>query len=558
MQKRSGFKRLALGAMTLALGILSSHGFAAEEAPYVAIVPRPLLLEYSGGEFTLTAETEIRFQDQSEDAAKIAKTLAGVLDGSTGFTLKMKEESAESKDGNSIQFLLSGDAALGEEGYTVRVENGSIIARAANSTGLFYSMETICQLFPPAIESKSTVTGTPWTVPGLVIIDKPRFRWRGTLLDCSRHFMDKAFIFTILDDMAYHKLNRFHWHLTDDQGWRLEIKKYPKLTEVGAWRGEGDKRYGGFYTQEDVKEIVAYAADRHIDVIPEIEMPGHSSAAIASYPELSCTDGPKTVTTEWGVMKDILCAGKEEPFKFMDGVMAEVATLFPSEYVHIGGDEAPKDAWKACPLCQKRMKDEGIPSEEALQTYFMQRVQKSLAAHGKKVIGWDEIYEGGLPPGAIVQYWKHEANFLGAIKEGHPVIASPHWFTYFDYPEVLSKDNGKPDWMPALPLKKIYSFEPLIKGVEPYQEHLVWGSECAMWSEHAPMDQVQFQLFPRLSAFSEVLWSPRSARDFTDFQKRMEFQYPRMDALGIHYNPLERDAAKAAAAEPEAPTPAKS
>ena len=539
-----GIRKLIMTTSLLAMAVISP---AQQPAPQetkmdhsVSVIPQPLLLEYTDGEFVVEPDLKIFVKDKSPVAQAAAQLLSDKISATTGHAVKIEHSEPKKEVRNAIQLLTSStDAALGDEGYTVSVTTNGIIARAPKPAGLLYAAETIRQLFPPELELKSRTGTSPLSIPALTIIDKPRFSWRGCMLDCSRHFMEKDFIFHYLDILAYYKMNVFHWHLTDDQGWRLEIKKYPRLTEFGAWRQEDGKRYGGFYTQEDAKEVIAYAKKLNIRVVPEIEMPGHSSAAIASYPYLSCFENVKEVPSQWGIERTIMCAGKESVFEFEENVLAEVAALFPDDYVHIGGDEAPKNNWKECPKCQERIKSEGLKDENELQSYFIKRIEKVLAKHGKKMIGWDEIYEGGLSPTAIVQYWNHDQYFRGAIENGNRVITSPTKFAYFDYPEF--PDPEKPKWMRILPVSTVYSFDPIIEGVQPWQEHLVLGGEAPLWTERAPQPRVEHQLLPRLTAFSEVLWSRRGPKDYSDFLKRLDANYLRLDAMGIKYNPHEKE-----------------
>ncbi|MCC6545680.1 beta-N-acetylhexosaminidase [Candidatus Sumerlaeota bacterium] len=517
------------------------------EVSNVHVVPAPLLLEYGSGRFGVEQGLNIFVKDKSGPAFTAAELLREKIATSTGLDVEIKHSIPSKAIPNSIQLLATDtDDSLGDEGYTINVTSRGIIARAPKAAGLLYAAETIRQLFPAELESKAQVPGLKLSIPALTIIDKPRFKWRGCMLDCSRHFMEKEFIFHYLQVLAYYKINVFHWHLTDDQGWRLEIRKYPRLTEFGAWRKgengapfEDGKTYGGFYTQEDVRDVIAFARKLNIRVIPEIEMPGHSSAAIASYPYLSCNEDMTEVRTEWGIEKTILCAGKESVFEFEENVLAEVAELFPDEYVHIGGDEALKDKWKQCPRCQARIKEEGLKDEQELQSYFVKRIEKILNKHGKKMIGWDEIYQGGLSSTAVVQYWNHDDYFRGAIANGNHVVTSPTKFAYFDYPE--SENTDKPKWMRVTPLSKVYSFDPIIEGVEPWQEHLVLGGEAPLWTEHAPQERVEFQILPRLAAFSEVLWSRRGPKDYEDFLNRLDANYLRLDVMGIKYNPFEKE-----------------
>jgi hexosaminidase len=428
------------------------------------------------------------------------------------------------------------DTSLGEEGYELTVAPTSVVLRAPQAQGLFYGVQTFRQLLPPEAERPArnrTKVAKTWRIPCTRIIDQPRYPWRGMLLDCCRHFMAKDFVKRYIDLLAYHKMNVLHWHLTEDQGWRIEIKRYPRLTAIGAWRGEGDERHGGFYTQEDIRDIVAYARSRHVTIVPEIEMPGHSVAALAAYPELSCTGGPFKVSTRWGVHEDVYCAGNERTFEFLEGVLSEVIDLFPSEFIHVGGDECPKQRWKACAKCQARMKAEGLRDEGELQSYFIRRIDKFLTGKGRRLVGWDEILEGGLAPNATVQSWRGMSGAVAAAKAGHDVISSPTSHCYLDYAQ--SREPGEPTWMGFIDLKTAYSFEPTPPQLDPEQARHVLGAEGNMWTEHAPQERVDHQVFPRLCALAEVTWSPAQRRDWKGFQERMKTHYRRLDALGVHY-----------------------
>jgi hexosaminidase len=388
---------------------------------------------------------------------------------------------------------------------------------------LFYGIQTLRQL----------LSGTA-PVPCAEIEDKPRFGWRGMLLDCGRHFMSLALVKRYIDLLAYHKMNVFHWHLTEDQGWRLEIKRYPRLTEVGAWRTQNGKKYGGFYTQEQVKEVVAYAKTRYVTVVPEVEMPGHSVAVLAAYPEYSCTGRPIAVETHWGVFNDVLCPGKETTFEFVQNILDEVCALFPSTYIHIGGDECPKYYWKTCPNCQARIKAEGLKDENELQGYFTRRIDEYMLSKGRHIIGWDEILEGGVSKTAVVQSWRGLAGAVAAAKQGNAVISSPWDGTYFYCPQVA--EEVRINYRTLNSLEKAYAFEPVPPEITPRQASLIMGGECCMWAEYTQEFEVDPQMFPRLSAFAEAIWSPAGAKNFADFSTRLGKHWSRLDALGVDYH----------------------
>jgi hexosaminidase len=380
---------------------------------------------------------------------------------------------------------------------------------------------------------------TDWRIPCLVIEDWPRFRWRGFMFDEGRHFHGKQTVRQLLDLMALHKLNVFHWHLTEDQGWRIEIKKYPRLTEVGARRAGTNKTilgkrhdgipHGGFYTQEEIREIVAYAAERHITVVPEIEIPGHSLAALAAYPELSCTGGPFEVATHFGIFPDIYCAGKESTFTFLQDVLDEMMQLFPSPYIHIGGDEAPKKRWIACPDCQRRIREQGLEDEHALQVYITNRIGKYLESKGRRLMGWNQILEPGLSKDAVVQYWfGDQKKLVEAIKiERRKVVMSTYLDTYLDHSYSL------------MPLSRAYRYDPVPPGFSAEDEACILGLEFPLWTEWVPTRaRLDYQAFPRLTAMAETGWTPKEQKDYTDFRKRLEGFLERLDRLGIGYAPL--------------------
>lgn len=441
--------------------------------------------------------------------------------------------------------------------YELTIDKKGITIKGGE-LGLFYAFQTLIQLLPPHISNNQIL------LPYVTIKDYPRFGYRGLHLDCGRHFMAVDFVKKTIDYMAYHKLNYFHWHLTEDQGWRIEIKKYPKLTSVGAWRngtiigrhpgtGNDNIKDGGFYTQEQVREIVKYAADRYITVIPEIEMPGHSSAAIAAYPYLSCfpqeptknyfpkngkwagDSTGKQVQQAWGVYSDVFCAGKEETFKFLQDVIDEVVPLFPGKYFHVGGDECPKSNWKRCPNCQKRLKDNKLKDEHELQSYFIQRMEKYINSKGKTIIGWDEILEGGLAPNAIVMSWRGEDGGIQAAKENHQVIMTPTTYVYLDYSQTENEDSvvigGN------LPVEKVYSYEPIPAALNAEQAKYVLGAQANVWSEYMSNPRkVEYMIFPRLTALSEVLWSPKEKKDWNSFEKRMQTQFKRYNLWKTNYS----------------------
>lgn len=506
----------------------------------ISVIPKPMEMEVADGCFAFGYATTIYFEGDCLEMRAIADYLADSIRRATGYGMMVLEKREQASRAGSILLTTKGaDKTLGDEGYELLVSTDSVVVRAPQSAGLFYGAVTIRQLLPAVIESGKMVAGVSWTIPCVRIKDKPRFSWRGSLLDCCRHFMTKDFVKRYIDLMAYHKMNRFHWHLTEDQGWRIEIKKYPRLTEIGAWRKTGpgnllksdsdysraekEMVYGGYYTQEDVKDVVEYAKSRFIMVIPEIELPGHCVGALASYGRLSCGGGPFEVKTTRGISEDVYCAGKEEVFEFLEDVLSEVIELFPAPYFHIGGDECPKTRWKKCRNCQKRIKDEGLKNEHELQSYFVRRIEKFLLTKNRRLIGWDEILEGGLAPHATVQSWRGMKGAVAAARAGHDTIASPTSHCYFDY------------FHRTTPLEKVYSFEPIPRSLTEQQQRHILGGEGNVWTEHISQEHADSWVFPRLTALAEVLWSPKNLRDWEDFSARMAEQYRRFDEMGVNY-----------------------
>ncbi len=488
------------------------------------LIPIPTEIKMGTGNFVFDATSEIDYDIKDIDLKKAIESF--VVNFRKVTSLPLADNKMNPKAKTSISVIIDKRAnQLGEEGYYLDVKKNNITIKASNYAGIFYGFQTLRQLLPKEIESKAKVSPkVNWEVPCLNITDKPRFLWRGMLLDCGRHFMDKDFVKRYIDLLSYYKMNRLHWHLTEDQGWRIEIKKYPKLTEIGSWRTEADgKRYGGFYTQADIKEVVAYAAEHFVTVIPEIEMPGHSVGAIASYPFLSCTGLPIEVEHNWGVFKDIYCAGNDSTFSFIQDVLDEVITLFPAKYIHIGGDEAPKYRWENCPKCQARIKKEGLKDEAELQSYFIKRIEAYLKTKNRSIIGWDEILEGGLAPAATVQSWRGVQGGINAATTGHDAIMSPTSHAYFDYD------------VKALDLQKVYSFEPIPQGLTEEQSKHILGGECNMWTERGPQDQVDNRMFPRMLAMTEALWSLPQNKNYDAFYNRVQKHYSVLDKMGVTY-----------------------
>jgi hexosaminidase len=483
------------------------------------VIPAPLRVQPCKGNFTFTHETRI-VSSGNKEIQQIGRFLAEAIREATDFDIPIETTPSSESLSDIISLALDqSKTTLGDEGYELLITSDSITLTAMAPAGLFYGLQTIRQLLPHDAENAASL-------PCVEIVDLPRFKWRGMLLDCCRHFMTKEFVKRQIDLLAYHKMNTLHWHLTEDQGWRIEIKGYPKLTETGAWRlGEDGTPYGGFYTQKEIREVVEYARERYVQVIPEIELPGHAVASLAAYPEHSCTGGPFEVETNWGVHKDVYCAGKERTFQFLEEVLAEIVELFPAPYIHIGGDECPKDRWRACPDCQARIVDEGLKNEHELQSYFIGRIEGFLSTRGRRLIGWDEILEGGLAPGATVQSWRGMDGALAAARAGHDAIVSPTSHAYFDY------DIG------AIDLRQVYSFEPIPPGLDIEESRHILGGECNMWTEYAPQETIDSKVFPRILAMAERLWSPKARNDYREFHKRVRRHYGRLDRLGVDYGP---------------------
>lgn len=512
-----------------------------KEMPYnqgVNVIPAPSSLVRSEGLFKLNKNTS--FYASTPEGKTVAEYFAVKLKKSTGYPFAVAD-----KDGsNTIALLLDGSLDMNDEGYTLDVTSKGAVVQAKTPQGLFYGMQTFMQLLPAEVESSSLVHGIAWTAPAVTVQDTPRFGYRGMMLDPCRHFMTVEEIKKSLDVMALFKLNRMHWHLTDDQGWRVEIKQYPKLTEIGAKRIEGEGfEYGGYYTQEDVKEIVQYAANRFITVIPEIELPGHGMAAIAAYPELSCKGEQLTPRIIWGVEEVVFCAGKESTFEFLENVFKEVIELFPSEYVHIGGDECPKKEWKTCPLCQKRIREEGLTAkdghsaEEHLQSYFVQRMEKVLAKYGKKIIGWDEILEGGLAPTATVMSWRGEQGGIAAAGMNHDVIMTPqNDGMYLDRYEGDYKIDPVTIGGKAT-IKDVYKYNPTPKElVEQGKEKYILGVQCNTWSEYMYDNSLrEYRIYPRILALAEIGWTSLDRKDYKDFERRLDNACVRLDGHDINY-----------------------
>jgi len=521
-------------------------------AQNLSLIPQPVKVEEKQGSFELSNSTVISYNDSKAKSA--AEMLAQKINIPTGYSLKAEQ----GKSGKvQLNLLSSKNAELGKEGYTLESSEAGVTISANEPAGLFYGMQTLVQMLPKEIESKSVINGE-WEIPSVKIKDYPRFGWRGMMLDVSRHFFQKEDVKKFIDQIARLKYNVFHFHLSDDEGWRVEIKALPKLTEVGAWRvkrygkfGEREKprpgekaTYGGYYTHEDIKEIVRYAAERNITVVPEIDIPGHSMAFVASYPELSCTKDTSikvnpgmNFATWYGngtfqmFVDNTLNPSEEKVYEYLDKVFTEVASLFPGEYIHVGGDECYKGFWKNDPGCKALMKKLNIRHIEDLQGYFMGRVQKILNAKGKKLLGWDEILEGGVNPDAAVMSWRGMEAGIEASNAGHNVVMTPTTYAYLDYNQ--GDQTIDPPIYAGLRLSKSYSFEPVPEGAN---AKYILGGQGNLWTEQIEtLKHAEYMIYPRAWALADVFWSPKEAKNYNNFVKRMEDHFSRSDVAGVNY-----------------------
>lgn len=533
---------------------LSSCVSNQSEIETVDITPAPVKIDYRrGSTITLDSNIHVFYQKKILGARQAAGIFCEMVNAETGWNWKPEVMQRNVAESGGIFFdECNENTKLVKEGYRLHFGGKKIVLSANDFGGFFYGVQSFVQIISQTL-SDIELPVNMITMPRLTITDYPRFSWRGMHLDVSRHFFDVDFVKQYIDLIALHKMNVFHWHLTDDNGWRIEIKKYPLLTDVAAWRVDreeepwnkrkeplpGEKStYGGFYTQEQIKDIVAYASARNITVVPEIEMPGHTSEVFAAYPQYSCT-GKKLAVRPGGYWpnQDVFCAGNEQTFQFVEDVLLEIMELFPSEYIHIGGDEADKTHWKSCPLCHKRMVDEQLSNENELQSYFIQRIEKFLIAHNRRLIGWDEILEGGLAPEATVMSWRGIEGGLAAAKQEHDVVMCPGSHCYFDhyqaYPPYEQEAIGG-----FTTLRKVYSFEPVPEELNAEEAKFILGGQGNLWTEYiATPCQAEYMVVPRMTALAEVLWSPKDKRDWIDFRTRLASMNRIFDAMGINYAP---------------------
>jgi hexosaminidase len=511
---------------TFLLFLLLSLSAKAQQPP---LIPYPAEINHNAQEFILNHQTVICSSDAFE-----ATFLQQAIFSQTGLKLPIVKKTTA----NSIRLEQNNGNTKGDESYQLNVAKNNVKITAPSATGIFYGIQTLLQLLPNKHITSATISG-------MAITDKPKYQWRGMHLDVARHFFPVAFVKKYIDYLAMYKMNTFHWHLTDDQGWRIEIKKYPKLTEIGGWRNGSmvghynDQkfdtiRYGGFYTQDEIKSVVAYAAERHITIIPEIEMPGHARAALAAYPELSCSGGPFETAKLWGILEDVFCP-KDETFTFLQDVLTEVMALFPSQYIHIGGDECPKIRWKNCAHCQKLIQDEKLGDEHGLQSYFITRIEKFVNSKGRQIIGWDEILEGGLAPNAAVMSWRGTKGGISAAKQKHYVVMSPGSHCYFD------AYQGDPKYEPVaiggyLPVEKVYAFNPTPESLTPEESKYVLGAQANLWTEYiASPSHVEYMIMPRMAALAEVVWGTSNPAKYDDFRNRLIRHFEVYEARAINY-----------------------
>jgi hexosaminidase len=502
------------------------------------LVPEPSYVVHLRSNFILSDSIVIIAPDSCSEATYFSE----YLNNNYGIKLQfVKKVEGEQK---AVIFTINKyDTAIVDEGYLLNVSSDEIRITASTHAGCFYAIQTLLQLLP--LERQSSLK-----IPAVAIADQPEYKWRGMHLDCSRHFFSKEEIKKYLDLMAMYKFNIFHWHLTDDQGWRIEIKKYPLLTQISSVRKQtvigiskdsgnkfDGKPYGGYYSQDDIKEIVAYASQRHITIVPEIEMPGHSIAALSAYPEYSCTGGPFETRTTWGVSNDVYCAGNDSTFIFLENILSEVCTLFPGKYIHIGGDECPKDRWKTCPKCQARIKNDSLINEEGLQSYFVKRIVAFLGTKGKTAVGWDEILEGGLAPDAIVMSWRGTSGGITTAEQNHCVVMSPGNPCYFDHYQSKKRELEPLAIGGYNPLKAVYNYNPTPKKLKADKQKYILGAQGNVWTEYMPdFSHVEYMALPRMCALSEVLWTNPEDKSYKKFLKRLRKQSKFLDSQNVNYD----------------------
>lgn len=531
-------RQLILILITL---FLSKPGISQTTDPNLGIIPAPKSVNVLMGQFALSQKTIIQYENP--DDRNTAILFQDFLKEKYQINLPVAKYSSK-KSASTILFTSKRAENIVAEGYKLNITPASITL-TGKEAGMFYGFQSLIQLFP--IEKTSNLY-----IPCAEINDEPRFKYRGMHLDVTLHFFPVSFVKKFINMMAQYKLNTFHWHLTEDQGWRIEIKKYPELTKSGAWRaqtligsaqkddpiGYDNTPHGGFYSQNEIRDVIKYASERHITIIPEIELPGHCISALVAYPDLACGDNPgpfKTIES-WGIYEDVFCAGKESTFEFLENVLTEVMDLFPSKYIHIGGDEVPKTRWKSCKYCQKRIKDNNLKDEFELQSYFVQRIEKFINSKGRAIIGWDEILEGGLAPNATVMSWRGEKGGIAAAKQNHDVIMAPNDYIYFDH--YQAKPEQEPIGFPGFnPLERVYGYNPVPESLTPDQKKHILGAEACVWTEYmATPAKVEYMILPRLLAFSEITWTPLERKNYKNFQEeRLPVHLAKLDKTDVIY-----------------------
>ena len=533
-----------------AVVLIATTGFSQKK---ISIIPEPVSLELADGAFSINQNTAVEITSAS--LKPLAEYLVKKINGPTGYSIKVNQVNAFT-NGN-IQLNLDDIPSRNKEGYELSVSPDKVVVSADSAAGIFYGLQTLIQLLPKEIESRVKVENTVWKIPAVSVRDEPRFGWRGAMLDVSRHFFSKQEVKDFIDNMVKYKFNVLHLHLTDDQGWRLEIKSLPKLTEVGAWRAERlgkwgntpkpspdePKTYGGFYTQDDMRELIKYAQDRFVSILPEVDVPGHSLATVASYPELTCTPGTYYVSVgdkimNWhskgfsALIDNTLCPANEKVYTFLDKVFTEMAELFPFEYIHMGGDECAKDFWINNPAIKALMQKENLKDMHAVQSYFVKRVEKILKSKGKKLIGWDEILDGGLPADATVMSWRGMRGGIKAAQLGHKVVMSPHNHGYYDL--YQGDPIAEPPTYGMVRLRDSYKFDPVPEGVD---AKFILGGQGNLWTEQIQnMRHAQYMLYPRTLAVAESVWSPKEKKNWNNFVSKVEQEFLRMDQANIKYS----------------------
>ena len=510
---------------------------------FPGLVPAPTHIEFADGELRLGDALGLDYNPKDKNLKNIIRITKSEL-SRIGYSIT---DPGSNEAHTRLSINIDHHITQTPESYNLKIDPQGIEIIGSDYAGIFYGLQTLVQILETTKINNSTA------VTSVLIEDRPRFRWRGMLLDVGRHMFPADFIKRYIDIIAAHKMNVFHWHLTEDQGWRVPIKKYPKLKDIAAWRKEtlvghyrdkphqfDGKPYGGFYTEEEITDIIDYASDRSVTIVPEIEMPGHATAALSAYPQLSCTGGPHEAETIWGVHKEVYCAGNEETFDFLENVLEEVSQVFPGPYIHIGGDECPKTRWAECEKCQKRIADEGLKDEHELQSYFIKRIEKILEKFGKRLVGWDEILEGGLAPNAVVHSWRGMDGGIEAANAGHEVIMSPTTHAYFDYYQSEDRENEPLAIGGYLPLSKVYEFEPVPDKIDSDKRHLILGGQANLWTEYIPTaKQAEYMLLPRVCALAEAVWSPKNKKDYAGFINRLGDHLKRLDRKNLNYRKLD-------------------